>query len=71
VVYWCVTCRHRWFPCTSRCRGYKLEKAGKEGPTILGCTGCGVPDRIARTWPEAYRAMARELDFLKQSVLTT
>jgi hypothetical protein len=36
---------------------------------VIGCVGCGVPNRVARTWPEAYRALARELDFLKQAAL--
>ena len=67
VVYWCRTCRHRWFPCEPRCRGYKTRLDAKDGPMVVGCAGCGVPDRIARGWPEAYRALARELDFVKQS----
>jgi hypothetical protein len=70
VVYWCRTCRHRWLPCSSRCRGYVAKLDAKDGPLVLGCVGCGVPDRVARMWPEAYRALARELDFVKQSQLT-
>jgi hypothetical protein len=30
-----------------------------------------VSDLIARGWPEAYRAMARELDAVKQRALAT
>lgn len=64
-VKWCITCRHRWHPCEASCRGYRLNMKGKEGPMIIGCPKCGVPDRFARSWPEAYRAMANELQKLK------
>ncbi len=66
-VYWCVVCRHRWSPCSNHCRGYTLEM--KPNPAIRGCPGCGVPDRVAAYWPEAYRAMARELDVVKAASL--
>lgn len=66
-IYWCVTCRHRWEPCTPFCRGYKLIMS--PAPHIQGCQLCGVPDRVAAYWPEAYRAMAMELDGLKKSQL--
>lgn len=56
-VQWCVSCRHRWVPCRPRCKGYSVE-IGDKGPNILGCRDCGVPDKIARWWPEAYRAAA-------------
>lgn len=39
------------------------------GPTVVGCARCGVPDKVARYWPEAYRALARELDTLKADEL--
>lgn len=68
-VYWCITCRHRWEPHAPHCRGYVLEM--KPVPQIKGCSACGVPDKIARWWPEAYRAMARELDGIKQAALST
>jgi hypothetical protein len=70
VIYWCRTCRHRWMPCSARCRGYALKMSTPTGPAIVGCEGCKVPDRIARMWPEAYRAMARDLDFIKQAALS-
>jgi hypothetical protein len=68
-VYWCRTCRHRWFPCKPHCRGYVLVMVTAIGPEIRGCPECGVPSSIARAWPEAYRAMARELDAVKQRAL--
>jgi hypothetical protein len=50
-----------------------LDVRGKEGPMIRGCKKCddgkGVPDSIARTWPEAYRAMGNELGKLKKATL--
>jgi hypothetical protein len=33
----------------------------KGGPEIIGCRECKVPDKIARLWPEAWRAMANRL----------
>lgn len=69
VVYWCRACRHRWFPCEARCRGYRVWMDAPTGPTVIGCTRCGVPDRVARFWPEAYRALSRELDTLKAAEL--
>lgn len=57
----CDTCGNRWEPCdTPYCRGYEIDIGG-DAPTIRGCRGCGVPDRVARWWPEAYRAIHREL----------
>lgn len=71
-VKWCLTCKHRWFPCTTTCRGYKLEMKGPDkAPAIMGCELCGVPDRVARYWPEAYRAMAMELQKLKDLSLAS
>lgn len=60
---WCYTCEQRWLPCTiAYCRGYKLAVDDTKGPMIYGCAECGVPDYIARRWPETYRAMAKLLD---------
>jgi hypothetical protein len=42
---------------------------GKEGPMIIGCSGCGVPDRIARMWPEPYRTMMYRLSGKKLEAL--
>jgi hypothetical protein len=58
---WCLTCNHRWAPCTPGCRGYRLDIRASDGPVIIGCKDCGVPDRFARVWPEAWRAMANRL----------
>lgn len=67
---WCRACRHRWVPCSSGCRGYRFDTTNAHtGPAIIGCPDCGVPDPIARTWPEAYRAAARTLDAGKQAAL--
>ncbi len=57
---WCSSCGHRWAPCRPHCRGYVLDTSS-EVPAIRGCRDCGVSDRIARWWPEAYRAMSLEL----------
>lgn len=60
---WCYTCEQRWLPCKlAYCRGYKLDLDAKTGPVIYGCHECGVPDAVARRWPEPYRAMAKALD---------
>jgi hypothetical protein len=59
-VQWCMTCSYRWTPCTAHCRGYALDFDG-DVPRVRGCKECGVPDRIAAFWPEAYRAMSLEL----------
>lgn len=48
-------------PCSPGCRGYNLV-TDTDPPEILGCPRCGVPDRIARKWPEAWRLMALRLD---------
>jgi hypothetical protein len=60
---WCRTCENRWLPCeTPYCKGFAIEMHGPDGyPLINGCRGCGVPDHIARRWPEAYRAVYRML----------
>jgi hypothetical protein len=58
---WCNACGYRWAPCdTPHCRGYEIDLGG-DVPVIRGCKGCGVPDRIARWWPEAYRAIHKVL----------
>lgn len=67
---WCLSCHHRWVPCQSYCRGYRVEVPGPRedrthGPKVRGCPECGVPDKIARWWPEAWRAVASELAKLK------
>ena len=62
AVQWCHTCDHRWQPCSPGCKGYEFELDLPDGPQIIGCVKCGVPDRIARQWPEAYRAIAKLLD---------
>jgi len=64
-VAFCHTCSHRWQVCRPGCRGYALNVEAKGGPAIEGCGDCGVPDRIARLWPEAWRAMAKRLDAAK------
>lgn len=58
---WCNTCGHKWIPCRPGCRGYEFDMTAKSGPVVIGCAGCGVPDRIARNWPEAHRALANRL----------
>lgn len=58
---WCNTCQHRWVPCVPGCRGYGLDLESTP-PEIRGCVKCGVPDAIARCWPEAWRLMALRLD---------
>ncbi len=62
TVHWCNGCGHKWFPCTPGCRGYALDVNSKAGPQVIGCADCGVPDRIARHWPESHRALANRLD---------
>jgi hypothetical protein len=57
----CGTCEFKWTPCERTCRGWKLSMRDVEGPCVIGCRNCGVPNRVARTWPEAYNALAREL----------
>src|SRR5262245_21365619 len=70
-VQWCLACTWRWTPCSTYCRGYRVE-VGKwpEEPKIMGCVECGVPNRIARWWPEAWRAMAVSLAKFKMDPLT-
>ncbi len=68
-VYWCRTCRHRWFPCRPHCRGYALALDAPTGPEVRGCDECGVPTVVARGWPEAYRSLANELGRLKKRAL--
>lgn len=58
---WCISCSHRWIPHATNCRGYFVELSG-DVPLIRGCKECGVPDKIARWWPEAYRAIANALN---------
>lgn len=60
-VQWCHACNHRWQPCAPGCRGYRLDIRATDGPAIIGCSECGVPDTTARRWPEAWRAMAHRL----------
>jgi hypothetical protein len=62
---WCNTCAHRWLPCSPGCRGYRLYFDDEKVPYIAGCEDCGVPDKVARQWPEAWRAMAHRLDSKK------
>lgn len=38
-------------------------------PEIRGCVECGVPDVVARRWPETWRAMAYKLDIKKKEEL--
>jgi hypothetical protein len=64
----CDACGYRWIPCGDQyCRGYRVSI---DPPTIGGCKECdeehgGVQDHVANWWPEAHRALARELDVLK------
>ena len=60
-IHWCMTCNHRWMPCTPGCRGYRLDMHAPEGPIVIGCAECGVPNKTARFWPEAHRALANRL----------
>lgn len=69
-VQWCVTCHHRWIPCTTGCRGYRLDLHAPDGPQIIGCRECGVPDKIARQWPEAWRLGMYRLAGKKLEALT-
>ena len=64
---WCQTCNHRWTPCSAHCRGYRLNFDG-DIPTIDGCKDCGVPNKIARWWPESYRAMSLKLAELRSKM---
>lgn len=57
---WCMSCNHRWSPCSAHCRGYEIGFP-KSGPLITGCRQCGVPDEIAVWWPEAHRAVSLKL----------
>lgn len=59
---WCLTCNHKWVPCRSSCRGWVLDLRAPDGPTAIGCEQCGVPTRVARTWPEVWRDLAYALD---------
>jgi hypothetical protein len=59
---WCNTCNHKWVPCTTTCRGWVLDLRHPDGPTVFGCERCGVPTRVARTWPEVWRDLAYKLD---------
>jgi len=65
----CISCAHRWFPCSPGCRGYRLEPDA-DPPRIIGCPDCGVPDRIAWQWPEAWRGMMYRLAGRKLESLT-
>lgn len=65
----CRDCGEVWSPCAPYCRGYRCDLHDDGGPTIIGCPDCGVPTKIARHWPEAWRALARELDKDKQDRL--
>lgn len=62
---WCNFCDLKWLPCAAHCRGYVVDVTGPY-PEVRGCKECGVPDRIARWWPEAYKAlnaaMLKDLD---------
>lgn len=63
---WCHDCNHRWVPCAPGCRGYRLDM---QEPKIIGCPDCGVPDNVARFWPEAWRAVANKLALSKRDEL--
>ena len=65
----CMECGRTWQPCAPFCRGY-LDTGHAEGPTVHGCERCEVPTRFARSWPEAWRALARELDSRKLEPVT-
>jgi hypothetical protein len=58
---WCFSCNNKWVPCQRTCRGWRLDMHHPDGPSVIGCVDCGVPHRIARTWPEAHNALARQL----------
>ena len=61
-AWWCETCDHRWVPCLPNCRGWEYDMRHPDGPLVIGCVACGVPNRVARTWPEAWRELAKKLD---------
>ncbi len=65
ALSWCNTCTHSWVPCTPGCRGYFVVVEDHTTPEILGCPRCGVPNDIARRWPEAWRQVAARLDSKK------
>lgn len=62
----CDACDYRWIPCSDQyCRGYRVVTDGS--PSIIGCPDCdkehgGVQSKVVQWWPEAWRAVARELD---------
>ena len=63
----CCTCAYSWSPCLDCAGGYVLRPRARGGPEICGCKRCdeargGVRDEVARTWPGAWRAMAKLLD---------
>lgn len=66
-VWACLTCGGHWTPCSTACRGWLCDIHAPEGPAIVGCAECGVPDRVARTWPEAWRDLAKHLDGRKMA----
>jgi hypothetical protein len=61
----CRDCNHVWTPCAPYCRGYRCDRHHPDGPTVIGCSECGVPTKFARSWPESWRALAKELDGFK------
>ena len=65
---WCNSCSHRWAPCKPHCRGYEADIAG-DVPKIRGCKDCGVPDKLAIWWPEAWRAVYALLSVKKMDDL--
>lgn len=46
-----------------------MDMRTPEGPMIIGCADCGVPDKVARMWPEAYRTMMYRLSGKKLEAL--
>jgi hypothetical protein len=70
-AWWCLTCDHRWVPHSATCRGWDLDMRHPDGPLVVGCIPCGVPNRIARTWPEAWRDLAKKLDGKKLEATVT
>ncbi len=56
-----MTCGEIWEPCSAMCRGYQIDLHHPNGPSVIGCGACGVPDYIARTWSAAHNLLAKEL----------
>lgn len=65
MAQWCLNCEFRWLACDRYCRGYEVFIDEQGRGHVRGCHKCcdgqGVPDEIAQTWPESFRAVANAL----------